>query len=144
MSERYLEMSGATIASRPSVNELLAENARLRVLCVEANDLATRHQLALREGDHRIKNSLQIVASLMGMQERRETNPLARAALHTATARIHAVSRIHDALQLNGSRNVVQLGTLVETMCASLRTMAGDTSRLSIVADVDPWKARSK
>lgn len=141
MSESCLGLSAATTAARPSVNELLADNARLRVLYAEANDLASRHQLALREGDHRIKNSLQIVASLMSMQARREKNAHARAALHTANARIQAVSRLHDALQLNGSTNVVKLGALIETMCVSLRTMANDSSRVTIVVEAEPLES---
>lgn len=135
------EAGAPAFDAQTSLRALLAENARLRRQCAEAQELASRHELALREGDHRIKNSLQIVASLMGMQERRETNPTARAALHTATARIHAVSRMHDALQLNGSTNVVQLGALIETMCASLRTMASDASRVAIVVDAAPLES---
>ncbi|MEQ1820327.1 MAG: sensor histidine kinase [Terricaulis sp.] len=126
------------LGARPSFKGLLAENAQLRRLCAEAKDLALRHELALREGDHRIKNSLQIVASLMGMQERRETNPSARAALHAATARIQAVSRMHDALQLEGSADVVKLGVLIETMCSSLHDMAGDPLRVKVVVDAEP------
>ncbi len=120
-----------------AVQGLLAENARLRRLCAEAKELASRHELALREGDHRIKNSLQIVASLMGMQERRETNASARAALHAATARIQAVARMHDALQLNGSADAVNLGRLIETMCASLHAMAGDPLRVKVLVDAE-------
>jgi len=123
------------------VKALLAENARLRRLCAEAKDLASRHELALREGDHRIKNSLQIVASLMGMQERRETSDTARAALHAATARIHAIARMHDALQLNGSSNKVNLGALVETMCLTLHAMAGDPIRVKVIVSVEPVEA---
>lgn len=138
MNQNCFENDGSMTEMRPSVRGLLAENARLRKLCADAKELASRHELALREGDHRIKNSLQIVASLMGMQERRESNPSARAALHAATARIQAVSRMHDALQLEGSADVVKLGAMIETMCASLHAMAGDPLRVKVVVNAEP------
>jgi len=116
---------------------LLAENAELRRLCAQAKDLAARHELALREGDHRIKNSLQIVASLMSVQERRETNSAAKHALRAATARIQAVASIHDALQLTGGGDDVNLGALVETMCGSLQSMAGDPEAVQVIVDAE-------
>jgi len=120
---------------------LLIENARLRRLCAEAEEVASRHQLALREGDHRIKNSLYIVASLLSMQERRERDPAVSKALRAATARVHAVARMHDALQLNGSSNKVNLGALVETMCLALHAMAGDPLRVKVIVKVEPIEA---
>jgi two-component sensor histidine kinase len=137
MRQSCLELDSAPDRGSFAIKSLRAENARLRKLCDEAKELAARHELALREGDHRIKNSLQIVASLMGMQERRETSPTARAALHAATARIQAVARMHDALQLNGSTDAVNLGALIETMCASLHKMAGDPLRVRVIVDAE-------
>lgn len=116
---------------------LLAENAELRRLCAESKELVARHELALREGDHRIKNSLQIVASLMNMQERRETSPVAQQALRAATARILAVASIHDALQLAGGGDDVNVGALVETMCGSLQSMAGDPEAVQILVEAE-------
>lgn len=137
MRESCLELDAPPPGSSYGVKALLAENARLRRLCAEAKELASRHELALREGDHRIKNSLQIVASLMGMQERRETSETARAALHAATARIQAVARMHDALQLEGSADAVNLGALIETMCAALHEMAGDPLRVKVIVNAE-------
>ncbi|MFZ2030804.1 MAG: sensor histidine kinase [Vitreimonas sp.] len=116
---------------------LLAENAQLRRMCAQSKELVARHELALREGDHRIKNSLQIVASLMNVQERRETNPVARQALRAATARILAVASIHDALQLAGGGDDVNVGALVETMCGALQSMAGDPEAVQILVEAD-------
>lgn len=137
MRQNCSEMSERPAGASMAVKRLLVENARLRRLCAEAKDLASRHELALREGDHRIKNSLQIVASLMSMQERRESSASARAALNAAGSRIQAVARMHDALQLNGSADAVNLGALIETMCASLHEMAGDPRRVKVIVNAD-------
>ena len=140
MSYAYSELSGMDgrdPGDRRATWSLLAENAQLRRLCAQGKDLVARHELALREGDHRIKNSLQIVASLMGLQEHRETNLVAKHALRTAKARIEAVARIHDALQLTGGADDVSLGALIETMCGSLHSMAGDPEAVQILVDAE-------
>ncbi|MET0181254.1 MAG: sensor histidine kinase, partial [Caulobacterales bacterium] len=126
---------------QPTTEQLLAENALLRRVCAHSKEIIARHELFLREGDHRIKNSLQIVSSMMSLQERREPNPAAREALRVASARILAVARIHDALQLNGGKNIVDLGNLVMTMCDSLQVMAGDPRLMKIDAQVEPIEA---
>jgi two-component system, sensor histidine kinase PdtaS len=141
MTQRCIEMNRGPSSGGSVVEGLRAENARLRWLCAQAKELAARHELALREGDHRIKNSLQVVASMMGMQERRETNAAARGALHAAAARIQAVARMHDALQLNGSADAVNLGALIEKMCTSLHEMAGDPHRMQIVVNAEAIEA---
>lgn len=119
------------------IEALVAENAKLRRLCTKAEELIARHELALREGDHRIKNSLQIVASMIGMQERRETTPSARAALRAASSRIQAIARMHDALQLTGGADMVDLGAMLKTMCASLHEMAGDPLRVKVIVNAE-------
>jgi len=121
--------------------DLVLENARLRCLCAESKEQLARHELLLREGDHRIKNSLQIVASLLGLQERREANPAAREALHTAILRIQAVARIHDELQLSGSADMVDLGALIASMCKSLHAMVGDSKDVKISVEAESIKA---
>jgi two-component sensor histidine kinase len=136
-TERAADRGGDTRAAW----SLLAENARLRYLCAQSKELVAQHALALREGDHRIKNSLQIVASLMSLQERRETNPAARLALGAASARIQAVARIHDALQLSGGADGVDLGELLESMCSSLQSMAGDPNAVKIVVEAEHIRA---
>lgn len=117
-----------------TMRRLTMENARLNELCEQHKAIAERYELMLREGDHRIKNSLQVVASLLGMQARRADDATTRDVLHAAASRIQTVARIHDALQLNnGSNDVVDLGALIVKMCAALEEMRGDAQKVQIV-----------
>jgi len=134
---RNVDDAPTSLAHHP----LALENARLRRLCAESQVIIAHHDLLVREGDHRIKNSLQIVASLLGLQERREANPAARQALHTAILRIQAVARIHDELQLSSNNDVVDLGALIASMCKSLNAMASDGADVRIGAEVECIKA---
>lgn len=117
-----------------TMRSLMLENARLSALCQQHNTVAELYQITLREADHRIKNSLQIVASQLGIQARRASDASTRSALQVAAARIQTVARIHDALQLNkGSKEIVDLGALIETMCSSLQEMTGASATVQIV-----------
>ena len=128
----------AKLGTRHALSPLVLENARLRRLCALSKEIVDRHALTLREADHRIKNSLQIVSSGLGLQARQETSTAARAALQTAAARINAIARIHDALQLSQSTGEMDLGRTIETMCQSLNELSGPERGIRIVANVAP------
>lgn len=88
--------------------------------------------LVLREADHRIKNSLQIVASLLHLKARRADTPAVKAALSAAAVQVRAISHIHDVLQLNGVSDAVDLGAVLTDVCKSLQAMTGDSRTISI------------
>jgi two-component sensor histidine kinase len=119
----------------PIVVRLRAENAHL---LEAARAAAERHEILLREGDHRIKNSLQVVAALMQMQARREANLPVSHALNAAAARVQSIARIHDALQSAHGADLVNLGRVVEAMCWSLQAMAGDPRTVTVQVDAEP------
>ncbi len=52
----------------------------------------------LHEVDHRVKNNLQLIASLLLLQTRRETDPAVRKALCSMLERINAVATVHRRL----------------------------------------------
>ncbi|RYJ02940.1 MAG: PAS domain S-box protein [Acetobacteraceae bacterium] len=93
------------------VEERHAAEAQLR----EA--LAARERLA-READHRIKNSLQLVAALLRLQAGRVTEPAAREALEAATARVQAVAEAHKALQLSPDFRNIRLSDMFRELAA--------------------------
>ena len=117
------------------------EIARLKALCARLEEVATRHAIMLREGDHRIKNSLQIVAGLMHVQARREENSSARAALTAAASRIQSIARIHDALQAAHGKDVVDIGVILTIMCETLQAMAGDPRAITVRVEAASMEA---
>jgi len=133
-----LSMAGEGLLSRVSQR---SENVRLRKLLAASEEKAARSASLIREADHRIKNSLQIVSSLMQVQARREESVSARNALKAAASRVLSISRIHDALQTNGGEDVVDLGAVLQTMCQSLHEMAGQPETVSIMVEVEPVHA---
>lgn len=121
--------------------ELEAECLQLqRLLAIEMRKVA-RCKAMLRESDHRIKNSLQIVASLVGLQARRAGNVSVADALNAVATRITAVAQIHDSLQAGEGEDGVDLGDVIASMCLSLHAMAGEPELVTISVTAVPLRA---
>ena len=86
-------------------------------------EAAEAHELLVREADHRIKNSLQLVGSLLGLQRARLSDPDAVAALDGAIARVMAVSEAHRALHQSLDLRHVALGDMLRDLCVHVGTL---------------------
>lgn len=81
------------------------------------------HELLLREADHRIKNSLQLVVSLLSMQRSRLPEGETTAALEGAISRIGAVAEAHRALHQSRDLRNVEFGRMLADICAHTSTL---------------------
>lgn len=67
----------------------------------KSRDLAAslkEREVLLQEMHHRVKNNLQVIASLINMQTRQLSDASARAALEECRARVYAIALIHEKL----------------------------------------------
>jgi two-component sensor histidine kinase len=130
------------IELRPDTEQpLWFENACLRQKLEAALDAAALYPAMLREGNHRIKNSLQIVSSLLSIQAAREKEGSARNALHSAVARIQAIASMHDALQVGEGHDWINLGAALDTMCRSLKNMGSIASGVDVRVESESLRA---
>jgi two-component sensor histidine kinase len=99
--------------------------------------LAHRDML-LREVNHRVKNNLQVVASLLNLQASGLRSPEVRHAFSVARDRVRALSTLHRHLYMHdeGTRIEVKafLTELAETLFASLGENPGERISLEIEA----------
>jgi two-component sensor histidine kinase len=79
---------------------------------------AAARELLVREADHRIKNSLQLVTSLLGVQLRGVREPAAAAALREASARVGAIAASHMALQASADLKTLDVAVTLRELCA--------------------------
>ncbi len=86
---------------------------------VALRDALAAQRMLAREADHRIKNSLQLVAALLRLQSGRAADPVTRAALEAATARVRAVAEAHRALQNSADLRNVQLHHMLRDLAAA-------------------------
>jgi two-component sensor histidine kinase/PAS domain-containing protein len=81
-------------------------------------ELAAARELLVREADHRIKNSLQLVISLLNVQLRGITDPAAVEALRGAATRVGAIAASHLALQGSADLTTIDLAVSLQDLCA--------------------------
>jgi len=79
-----------------------------------------RAEAMLREVNHRVGNSLQLVSSFMSMQVRHLADEGARAALRESQARIEAVAHVHRRLYTSDDMTSVAMDEYLEGLIAEL------------------------
>jgi PAS domain S-box-containing protein len=83
----------------------------------ELHDLASARELLVREADHRIKNSLQMVISLLTVQLRGIDDKDAADALREAITRVSAIAACHLALQGSEDLRQVDFAITLKELC---------------------------
>ena len=96
-----------------------------------------RAEAMLREVNHRVGNSLQLVSSFMALQMRQLGDEGARSALREAQARIEAVAHVHRRLYASGDMSTVAMD---EYLCGLIDELGksvgpeGEAPRLTLQA----------
>jgi PAS domain S-box-containing protein len=72
----------------------------------------------MREADHRIKNSLQLVVSLLSIQLSKAQDGASKQALGDAIARVQAIANAHRALERSPDLRVIELDGMMSELCA--------------------------
>ena len=108
--------------------------------------LAAEREVLLREVNHRVGNSLQIIASLLHLQANSSTQEDVKAALTNAVGRVAAVAQVHRRLYTSHDLKSVLLNQYLEALLEDLRRSAEGNrmSRLTLKAEpieIDPDRA---
>lgn len=81
-----------------------------------------RQQFLVKEMNHRVKNSLTIVTSLLQMQARDADGKETMDQFEEAARRVTAIARAHERLYRNNYIESMDLGTYVEEVCHDMGT----------------------
>jgi two-component sensor histidine kinase len=108
--------------------------------------LAAEREVLLREVNHRVGNSLQIIASLLHLQANSSTQEDVKVALTNAMGRVAAVAQVHRRLYTSHDLKSVLLNQYLEALLEDLRRSAEGNrmSRLTLKAEpveIDPDRA---
>lgn len=108
--------------------------------------LAAERELLLREVNHRVGNSLQIIASLLHLQASSSSQDDVKAALTNAMGRVAAVAQVHRRLYTSHDLKSVMLNQYLEALLEDLRRSAEGVrmSRLTLASEaieIDPDRA---
>ncbi len=112
---------------------LVRRELRIRdALAAELRRGIEEKETLLREVHHRVKNNLQVVASLLSLQSEGLRSPENRAALKEAEARIVAMAIAHDRLYETENLNRVELSGYLAALAAEAYGSQGSPER--------PWE----
>ena len=108
--------------------------------------LAAEREVLLREVNHRVGNSLQIIASLLHLQASTAAQDDVKAALTNAMGRVAAVAQVHRRLYTSHDLKSVLLNQYLDALLEDLRRSAEGNrmSRLTLKAEpveIDPDRA---
>ena len=107
-------------------------------LQARTNDLLAQKQVLLQEMQHRVANSLQIIASILMLKARAVTSEETRFHLKDAHQRVISVAEVQSHLHASGGVDQIEVGPYLTKLCASLAaSMIGDSQpiALKVVAD---------
>jgi two-component sensor histidine kinase len=79
-----------------------------------------RHQFLLKEMNHRVKNSLTIVASMLHLQAKEIDDATLTLHLDEASHRVTAVAKAHDQLYRGSDIERMDVGKYIEAVCKDL------------------------
>lgn len=107
------------------LNRLLQERSRQR-------------EVLLQEVHHRVKNNLQVIASLMNLQLRKLDEPTARAALTECRSRVQSIALIHEQLYTSRDYGRVPFAEYAAQLSRNIVAAGADAARIALVLRLDP------
>ena len=127
-----IESSGVKLAKA----ELARVNAELERRVLERTAALTQaladKDVLLREVHHRVKNNLQIVASLLGLKARQSAEPALREAFRDTLRRVKAMSLVHDMLYRQDEASDIDFGAYLAALGKATADSFGVAGRVAI------------
>ncbi len=135
VNEDFIELLCTAIAHAVDVLRLNRAKATAEQEMREARE---RAEILLGEVNHRVANSLAMVAALVGLQANAVDNEEAKSALAETQVRIQAIAGVHRHLYTAADARSVQIGDYLQSLAAELETTmqaGGSTARIRVTAE---------
>jgi chemotaxis protein methyltransferase CheR len=126
------------ITARRAMEKELAE------LLVRTESLLEQKQILLQEMEHRVANSLQIIASILMLKARAVTSPETRGHLQDAHQRVMSVAAVQSHLHAVEGVDEIMVGPYLEKLCDSLgRSMIAEDQPIALEVTADEGRMSS-
>ena len=114
----------------------------LRQREVELAQAQERQDLLVLEVHHRVKNNLQVIASLLNLQASRIRVPEARAEFQAARDRVRALATLHRHLYADGELHTINMRSFLAELCGQLFQAMGELEGTRIQMLIDAPELR--
>jgi chemotaxis family two-component system sensor kinase Cph1 len=150
---RARDWSHAEVESAARVVRLMLEarnnrrmaqlNRELTTTLKENESLLLQKDFLLREVNHRVQNSLSLVAAFLRLQARTASDEV-KAHLDEADRRLTAVSLVHRRLYQDDSVEIIDLSRYLAELCAEFQTSADAAWKEHLRLDLAPILTRTE
>lgn len=117
-----IQLIASEIENRVRRECLLLENYELRQDIDEGIRKITQSETLLKEIHHRVKNNLQIVASLLNLQKSQTTDPNVLDLINTSKDRIQSIALVHELLYSSDDFKSVDVKQYIEKITTNIVT----------------------
>lgn len=108
-------------------------------------ELLREKDMLLEEMEHRVANSLQIIASILLIKARTVQSEEARLQLQDAHRRVLSVSAVQQHLHISGRNEPIEIASYLTKLCETLaQSMIGDSRPISLKVEADAGTAISR
>jgi two-component sensor histidine kinase len=134
VAQRTAALTEANAHLQKTLDDLDLTRAQLESMVREKSQALQQRDLLLREVYHRVKNNLQIVDSIITMQESRLSDSDAKASLQSLRSRVYALGLVHQQLMTSHDLQTFDIAPFLRELTENV-VSAGATGHVEI--DVD-------
>ena len=111
----------------------------------QVEELLREKDMLLEEMQHRVANSLQIIASILLIKARTVQSEETRLQLEDAHQRVLSVAAVQQHLHVDGGGKPIEIGKYLTKLCETLaQSMIGGSRPISLKVDADTGTAPSR
>ena len=118
--------------------ETTSETYQIRLAVGETMDSLARSlaekQMLLREVHHRVKNNLQLVSSLLSLQQNSTSDPAGQAALEDSQNRVQSMALVHELLYQETAGEALPFDSYLRNLAGGLQPARGSGVRVQVDA----------
>jgi two-component sensor histidine kinase len=138
INAQRLDLGGG---QQPMIAMTVTDITSARLAAKLKDELVQEKQVLLRELQHRVANSLQIIASVLMQSARRVQSEETRTHLYSAHNRVMSIATLQKQLAIT-SNDDVELRPYLKQLCDSIgASMIDDAERISLSSTADDSKA---
>ena len=99
-----------------------------------------RNLLLLKEVHHRVKNNLNLMASILGLQLESSNNQIVKEALRGSKSRIEAMAVLHEVLYKGDNQNAQSLKKYINRLIDTIIASEGIDEKIEVYTQIDAIK----
>lgn len=123
-----------------AVGQLLSlalETKKKRVYRLELEKLVKQKEVLISEINHRVKNNMAVIISLLNLQNQKTQDPFHSKLFDEVKDKVFSMSMIQEQLHSSGNIDSIDLGSFLENLIANLNISYGQEKDIEINLEMD-------